>query len=183
MTTNLRQNIDSGTRWFRMNYEHQKKALRRHPQMCFISGNLLSVPFITALLHPHSHTPQHHHSTHPHKHTHMRTLSEMEDIAMMGTKARWKLRPDITSNLGLITAQYIKKCVCVCVLYFGSSQPFLPPSVHTNMHATTQKNTHSIIRLEVMDESSWSHSNMEGLCDFYHTHLQIPLNPSNSSCV
>ena len=44
--------------------------------------------------------------------------SQIEDIAMMDTKARgWKLRPDVTSNQGLITTQYISldECVCVCV--------------------------------------------------------------------
>ena len=45
--------------------------------------------------------------THTHTHTHTHS-SQTEDIAMMDTKARgWKLRPDITSNQGLITAQCI----------------------------------------------------------------------------
>lgn len=47
--------------------------------------------------------------------------SQMEDAAMTARRARgWKLRPDATSNQGLITVQYISlyKFMCVCAFLF-----------------------------------------------------------------
>lgn len=64
----------------------------------------------------------------------------MEDIAMMGTKARrWKLRPDGTSNQGLITAQYItlRVCVCVCIL----EPPLSRARTHTHVRKHAEKHT------------------------------------------
>lgn len=121
------QHSHGHTRWSRMNYEHQKKPLRPiTPSDVFYLWHaaVSSLPNCP-LLHPH--TPHHHHNTH----THTPTLLETKDIAMMGTKARrWKLRPDGTSNQGLITPQYItlRECVCVCVCYFGATSQ---PCTHT----------------------------------------------------
>lgn len=92
--------------------------------------------------------------------------SQILDIAMMDTKAGgWKLKLDVTSNQGLVTAEYMSLQKCVCVLFFSKmthfwamssytymhiltmpSQPptYVQPHKHTHTQINTPSNTHSI---------------------------------------
>lgn len=72
-----------------------------HLQMCFISVKLLSVLFPAALIQLYcKKDPQSLTYTWQHHHKKSNTHSQIEDIAMMDTKAKgWKMRPDITSSV------------------------------------------------------------------------------------
>lgn len=66
---------------------------------------------------------------------------------MMGTKARrWKLRPDDTSNQGLITAQYITPRVCLCVLFWSHLS-----AVHTHTYVRKCAEKHTLHHKTVTD--------------------------------
>lgn len=140
-------------------------------KMCFFSVKLLSVPhplLLTALIPPRlsqtdtqilqAHIPQ----TPLPELQHTLKHSQIEDIAMMDTRARgWKLRPDVTSNQGLITAQYISLsvyvCVCVCTFLFLAKMTPLLRNVlnctHTNYrfppcsHVTTCAHTNTYTQI------------------------------------